>query len=349
MGGALWTTNRDEKVANGVLDVSTLAADATLICTALLNPSANARGIAGQVPIYSETGAGKIFGQLEKHGVLKDGNSSFWICLIGLPPDERLKFVQMANERGICKTYGLPPKDLIAGEIGASAGVAWKAMLLAKPITFGDQKFENYPDLCSEIWMPIQKVGLLKSNLMRAIGQSQGTCKQKYVVMNYLRSVEGEIANLRRGLKNLPEDSFVESMKREIDERAELLGVSSSFFGTMDAPCPKPRAEAIEFMQQQTLAVLKAISANLGFPIRKDYGKSSADEPILEQLQEAIRHVKDNINTESVTGSRGYDSLRPDDVSKLREFLDKAEEIASLTPESLQTAASGAHPVSSST
>ncbi|MDR3143558.1 MAG: hypothetical protein LBT57_01770 [Puniceicoccales bacterium] len=338
MGSAPWVAERNTKIASGVLNTDTLAADAARFYGMLDNRSRD--GVDFRQAFQ------KTFSQLGNHGVLKDGNSSFWKAMSGLEPQERLQFLQMTKACGVQESFELAPRDLMLGKLGVKAGSEkpWDAMLQVQLIKVGARQIASYRDLETQILIPIGNVHRSESGVATAVAHLRNAGSRNDALQR-LSAVSTQIEALRGAMASLPEDSFVAGVQRAFKERAEILGEQRTFL-TSDRPC----AQMIEQMQRRTLEALRGMyrfipyaagGKDLRYPnLEARYrGTSPSSKSIPDQLAEAIQNIRSNIDTKSTSGP-GNSGFGEYEASRIRVFLKKAEEILNLSPEDVSSAVS---------
>jgi hypothetical protein len=319
MGGAPWVAERNTKIADGVLDVNTLAADAARFCA-----------ILGDFGKYRKDGhttlrpvAQKAFQQLANHGVFQNNDSSFWQGLRGLEPAKRPKFLEMARSYDVLKSSSLKPRDLMAGKLGASAEEAWDAMLQARPIESGDRTISSWEDLQPQIrdfatdLDLVRKVNGQRDAVKSAVTQLKEASDLDQV-LTQLPSASTALGALRESAAGLPDLSAERAVWNEVEQHAQFLGVEN--------PLSEPdnsRAETIKLIQQQTLEALAALSRLLP-ETRFSPGEILSNRP--RPIQERLRYAN-SIMMQDVF-------LRhPNSVQlQVQNFLSLTNSVAELTP-----------------
>ncbi|MDR2419819.1 MAG: hypothetical protein LBD40_00635, partial [Puniceicoccales bacterium] len=127
MGGAPWVAERNTKIADGVLNMNTLASDAIRTCIWL-----------GRMPREISKDAGEIFSQLRSHGAFSFSPSRLLKGLQKLSPGLRCEFYRLALNSG---QRTLPPIQVF---LAAKAKASWDDFFAAIKETDVNKRLELY-------------------------------------------------------------------------------------------------------------------------------------------------------------------------------------------------------------
>jgi hypothetical protein len=221
MGGAPWVAERNTKIADGVLNMSTLAADAFNIFGKLIAAGENS-GVNDDSKKYI---AVRTHAQFQKHAVLSSSKASFWQGLTKLTPEQRRQFREDFSSH--LDGNVLPAKaDFIAAKSNASLEEAWSAVLGAKPIddaceqissSSGLKELQDKVDVLSdpkkreekinekikEIRTNISAVTIPKDRASQALAQSLEVGKS---IERDAEAVMGDLPHVREHLSNRAEE-----------------------------------------------------------------------------------------------------------------------------------------------
>jgi hypothetical protein len=330
IGGPPWVAERNMKIGAGALNMECLAPNAVWVCIQLgTSPEG---GISPFATTDNQKAVQMAFLQLKNHGVFENKESSFWWGLQALKPQERLEFLQMTKTCGVLESSSLKPSDIAAGQLGAPPEEYWDAMLQARPISVEGLMIDSYESLKAQILSPLQHISGSAGKIDAAIAELPKAGDQGNA-LRHLKVIGAQLDALKSSIASLPFDSAVADVRRELQQRAEILGVTE-----LSLTSTKPCADAIETMQRQVLNALKGMYRFILYTAGRGYihapnlaeryrNESSVGKSIQDQLEEAIQNVIQNVNRR--------------DHPVIMQFVDKAGEILRLTPESLLPSTSG--------